>query len=327
MKNHGIHKELPHRLPSMPPSKTGWPWTEESKPLPPTMPDGKPWPKISIVTPSYNQGQFLEKTIRSVLLQNYPNLEYIIIDGGSTDCSIDVIKKYYHHLAYWVSEPDTGQSNAINKGFARATGELYGWLNSDDYYMPNSLYHIALAYEVNPNAGALIGVSQYVTENGKPEFIKPTYEVNVSSLYKWLDLYFIQPSCFFTKIAWDDCGSLDEKLHIAMDLDLWFRIAQKYSFVTLPNYLLSSSLIQKKAKTTEYRYFGIVEIALIIMRNGGEQQARDYLDQIAVKLECYERCLKPVTDNSLFNCLLPYIKRITGYDRQLKSLYPRWSKK
>ena len=110
----------------------GWPWAEESPQLPATMPDGSPWPRISIVTPSFNQGQYIEETIRSVLLQGYPNLEYIIIDGGSTDNSVEIIKKYEKWLTYWVSEADRGQSHAINKGFNYCSGEIFQWINSDD---------------------------------------------------------------------------------------------------------------------------------------------------------------------------------------------------
>src|SRR5262245_50300660 len=106
-------------LPPPPSGKTGWPWTDETPPLPSTQPDGSPWPRISIVTPSYNQSEFIEETIRSVLLQGYPDLEYIIIDGGSTDQSLDIIRKYARWLAYWISEKDRGQSHAINKGFER----------------------------------------------------------------------------------------------------------------------------------------------------------------------------------------------------------------
>src|SRR5205085_6663873 len=118
-------------LPASPPGKTGWPWTEESIRLPNTMLDGSAWPKISIVTPSYNQGQFIEETIRSVLLQGYSNLEYIIMDGGSTDNTLSILRKYEHAIDFWTSERDKGQAAAINKGFAVASGEILAWLNSD----------------------------------------------------------------------------------------------------------------------------------------------------------------------------------------------------
>jgi len=144
-------------LPPSPQGRVGWPWTEESPELPDSMPNGKPWPKISIVTPSYNQGQFLEETIRSVLLQGYPNLEYIIIDGGSTDNSVKIIKEYEPWLACWVSEPDRGQSQAINKGFKKATGEIITWICSSDSYVPNAFQKISLIFADNQSVGAISG--------------------------------------------------------------------------------------------------------------------------------------------------------------------------
>ena len=126
-------------LPLPPPEKLEWPWTEQSEPLSERIPDNSEWPRISIVTPSYNQGQFIEETIRSVLLQGYPNLEYIIIDGGSTDNSVEIIRKYEPWLTYWVSQPDKGQTDAIQKGFNLSTGVVWNWLNSDDLLEPNAL--------------------------------------------------------------------------------------------------------------------------------------------------------------------------------------------
>src|SRR5258708_33872657 len=129
----------------------GWPWTTKSKPLPNLTKNGHPWPRISIVTPSYNQGQFLEETLRSVLLQGYPNLEYIIMDGGSSDNSAEIIEKYAPQLAYWESKPDSGQTHAINKGLKRSTGTIMGWLNSDDILLPKSLCRIAETFSAQPS--------------------------------------------------------------------------------------------------------------------------------------------------------------------------------
>src|SRR5262245_9476631 len=116
-------------LPPSPPGKTGWPWTVETPELPDTLPGGTPWPRISIVTPSFNQGQFIEETIRSVLLQGYPDLEYVIFDGGSVDNSVEIIRRYEGWLSFWISERDNGQSHAINKGFRKSTGMIRAWLN------------------------------------------------------------------------------------------------------------------------------------------------------------------------------------------------------
>ncbi len=123
----------------------------------PRMPEAKSWPRINIVTPSYNQGRFIEGTIRSVLLQGYPNLEYIVIDGGSADGTTDVLRKYEPWLTYWVSEPDRGQSHAVNKGFKLASGEIAAWLNSDDQYLPGTLRTIAEHAQKYPEAGAWAG--------------------------------------------------------------------------------------------------------------------------------------------------------------------------
>lgn len=137
-------------LPPPPSGRYGWPWTEENPRLPDTMPNGSSWPRVSIVTPSYNQAHFLEETIRSVLLQGYPNLEYIIMDGGSTDGSVDIIHKYEPWLAYWFSGKDQGQSHAINKGWAHSTGDYMAWLNSDDVYLPKSVVRAVNALQAKP---------------------------------------------------------------------------------------------------------------------------------------------------------------------------------
>jgi glycosyltransferase involved in cell wall biosynthesis len=228
------------------------------------------FPKISVVTPSFNQGRFLEKTILSVLNQGYPNLEYIIIDGGSTDNSVEIIKRYEQHLTYWESEPDRGQSHAINKGFARATGDIFAWLNSDDWYEPGALQKVAEVFTANPEAGAVVGAGNMVDEVGNEVLLCEPFEVTVASLYGWVDRFFWQPSCFFTRKAWESSGPLDEGLHFAMDLDLWFKIAASWKFaMTEAN--LSWSLKHADAKTTSSGADTLVEALQVISRYGGDQ--------------------------------------------------------
>src|SRR5882672_2272557 len=154
-------------LPQPPAAKVGWPWTEATDSLPELRSNGQPWPKVTIVTPSYNQGEFLEETIRSVLLQGYPNLEYIIIDGGSTDRSVEIIRRYEKWLAHWVSERDRGQSDAINKGFSRSTGDICAYLNSDDVYLPHALLSVARLFEKHPDAALLYGDCQLIDESSR----------------------------------------------------------------------------------------------------------------------------------------------------------------
>jgi glycosyltransferase involved in cell wall biosynthesis len=174
------------------------------------------YPKISIVTPSYNQGKYLEKTILSVITQNYPNLEYIIIDGKSTDNSVEIIKKYERYLTYWVSEKDKGQSHAINKGLQRITGDIFNWLCSDDYLEPGSLFHIAKMFK-DKKIHCYAGKLRQYTESGKSGF----YGNMLMST--WEDTVRIrvlkQPAIFFSKYAVDKMGPLNEKLHYCMDAE------------------------------------------------------------------------------------------------------------
>lgn len=247
-------------------------------------------PKISIVTPSFNQGKYLEKTILSVLEQGYPNFEYIIIDGGSTDNSVEIIKKYEQHLKYWVSESDRGQSHAINKGFEHTTGDLLAWLNSDDWYAPGALTAVAELYAANSDVGAVVGAGEMVDEAGNRMLYNQPLDVTIDTLFGWLKNFFWQPSCFFTKNAWDNCGPVDEDAHYAMDLDLWLKIARKYRFV-ITNTLISTSLNHDKAKMTEHHYEGLMEAAFVITKNGGEKQVRQDLKDYANHLREKERGL------------------------------------
>ena len=151
---------------------TGWPWNVEIPQYPATVLDGSPWPKISIITPSVNQAEFVEETIRSVIMQGYPNLEYIIIDGGSTDGSVDIIKKYEENLTYWVSKSDQGQAHAINKGFTKISGDIFGWINSDDMLLPGSLSIIGKYHKSHEDKILLGDVINYYQVQNKSKKIR-----------------------------------------------------------------------------------------------------------------------------------------------------------
>ena len=181
--------------------------------------------KISIVTPSYNQGQYLEETIQSVLDQKYPNLEYIIMDGGSTDNSVDIIKKYESHLTHWESKPDDGQADAIKKGFNMATGDILAWLNSDDYYLPDTLNQVS---ELFARDDLKIVFGECVLYHEKSGKVKPSrvIEYAQSHIIELSD-YIIQPSSFWTKKTYDLVGNLNEKLIYTFDWDWFIRAKRK----------------------------------------------------------------------------------------------------
>lgn len=184
------------------------------------------YPKISIITPSYNQGQYLEDTILSVLGQNYPNLEYMIFDGDSSDNTVEVIKKYSDKIVFWVSEPDQGQSDAINKGFSKATGDILMWLNSDDMLMPNVLHYIAEQYRKNGD-GIYFGNCIHFGEQKEGLY---SYGSNVVESFNKFPLELldtiIQPSSFWSKQVWKTNGALKDNLHFGFDWE-WFLRAKE----------------------------------------------------------------------------------------------------
>lgn len=181
------------------------------------------WPKISIVTPSFNQAEFLERTILSVLNQNYPNLEYIIIDGGSTDGSVEIIKKYERYLTFWVSEKDEGQADAINKGFKKSNGEILGWINSDDTYERNALYAIAMCFLHNPDVSFVYGDAKIIDSDDNVIYEHKSVPANTRSLiYDGCNLN--QASAFWKRDAFFDCGMLNKNLVCAMEYELFYKI-------------------------------------------------------------------------------------------------------
>lgn len=179
-------------------------------------------PLVSIVTPSYNQAAFLEQTIRSVLEQDYPNIEYLIADGGSSDGSIEIIKKYAGKLAWWVSEKDKGQADGINKGFARAKGEFIGWVNSDDYYQPGAISAAVAALQANPDVAFVYGDVQVVDKDGR---ILNNLHYGNWSLADLMTFHIIgQPAVFMRRSALEAAGYLDLSYQFMLDHQLWLRV-------------------------------------------------------------------------------------------------------
>ncbi len=183
------------------------------------------YPKISVITPSYNQAQFLEDTILSVLGQEYPNLEYIVMDGGSNDGSREIIERYADRITYWQCQPDNGQADAINQGFSRATGDILGWLNSDDMYLPGTLHHIARQFEGVNRPTIMFGNSVHIFEEHTGIFGSKVEEKH--AMYD-LDLvdYIIQPSSFWNRETWKTNGPLNEEMHFGFDW-AWFIEAER----------------------------------------------------------------------------------------------------
>jgi glycosyltransferase involved in cell wall biosynthesis len=182
------------------------------------------YPKITIITPSYNQGRFLEETILSVINQNYPSLEYIIIDGGSTDKSLDIIKKYEKHLTFWLSEKDKGQSEALNKGLKKASGDIVAWLNSDDLYCENTLHEIAALFTKHKNKDIIYGDVMNFLENGTETRVINRFDLK--DFFKRISIH--QPSVFWRRKLLDETGLLDETLYYCMDYELWMKLFLNY---------------------------------------------------------------------------------------------------
>lgn len=224
--------QLIDTLPAPHKCKKGWPWTEARKPVSEKMSGALDWPRISIVTPSFNQGQYLEETIKSVLSQGYPNLEYIIIDGGSNDNSLEIIKKYQEYLHYWCSEQDGGHYAAVNKGFKHATGEIFAWINSDDLYCPWSFRTVAQVFTQFSNMQWLSSLSPLIWDSqsycrsvhrlagfSKEAFLDGCYYPKWRNKIGWIQ----QESTFWRKELWEKVGGLRPKFKLAADFDLWAR--------------------------------------------------------------------------------------------------------
>ncbi|MGC4035933.1 MAG: glycosyltransferase family 2 protein [Chitinophagaceae bacterium] len=236
-------------------------------------------PKISIVTPSYNQGQFIEETILSIINQDYPNLEYIVIDGGSTDNSVEIIKKYSNKIYYWISEKDSGQADAINKGFKKATGEIINWINSDDQLVPGALKKIADSFAANPNAVMIHGRIEYFGESINSFYSRNLPRQDIQTRYI-AHICMPQPATFYRQTLLTEQGLLDEQLHFSMDADLFIRAGLHYEIVQTEDVFARFRLHSTSKSVSSFNKTFLTENAIIFSRVLATLQLTKQIDEI-----------------------------------------------
>jgi glycosyltransferase involved in cell wall biosynthesis len=235
-----------NELPPPPPGKGGWPWTERlTRAFP--LKRGERWPRVTVVTPSFNQAMFLEETIRSVLLQHYPNLEYIVMDGGSTDGSVEIIKKYEKHLVYWTSEKYAGVADAICKGFDRATGSIFAYLNSDDLYLGGAIHELVRRL-LATRSDVVYGNTYWINEDGRTlAERRQTPFSRLAYLYGGADLQ--QPATFWTAEIYRAAGGMDPSFQCAFDTDIFARFAALRAKFSHARRFVACARVQHSQKT------------------------------------------------------------------------------
>lgn len=228
-----------------------------------------PRPKVTIVTPSFNQARFLERTITSVLGQDYPNLEYILVDGGSTDGSLDIIRRHADQLAHWVSEADLGQADAINKGFSLGSGEILAWLNSDDTYLPGAIAEAVDYLQAHPGVGLVYGKAFYIDEDDRRVAHYPAGPTDHRGLRRGVTTI-PQQATFFRARWWREVGPLDPTFYYAMDYDLWVRISALAPIAFHPRPWANFRL-HESSKSSKEAYRCWPEMMRVHFRDGGSR--------------------------------------------------------
>ena len=258
-----------------------------------------PYPRIAIVTPSLNQAPFLEGCLCSVFDQQYPGLEYLVMDGGSVDGSVEIIRRYSDRLAFWRSAPDAGQSAAINEGFDRSTGDIMGWLNSDDRLAPGALQTVVSFFAEHPECEWLAGAGEMVSPKGKPLGRTTPGPMDFDALVDWDRHPLFQPAVFWRRSLWQRAGGLDADLHCSMDLDLWLRFARQTQGAAIPQ-VLAFATSHRRTKTRRLAAEMLAETCLVLARHGALAQARHKLARPIRRAFELDRRLAPLTRNPLY---------------------------
>lgn len=222
-------------------------------------------PRITVITPSFNQAPFIAQCIDSVLDQNYPNLQYLVVDGGSTDDTLDILRNYRDRIV-WKSERDRGQSDAVNKGLRAAEGEIIGWLNSDDYYLPDCLQRIAQCFAANPNAAMVYGRALMVDRDGDTIREYPTFKLHRDDLRR--KCYVCQPTVFVRRSVLEEVGLLNDALDICLDYEWWLRISRSHE-MAFCDHILAASRHYDTTKTATRRLRALVEAGYLMRQHFG----------------------------------------------------------
>ena len=265
--------------------------------------------RFSVVIPTLNQAKTIEDTLLSLIHQNYPDLEIIVADGGSSDGTAAILNRYREELSAVLPGPDTGQSNAINKGFAQASGDIFFWLNSDDYLLPDTLWRVAACFQADAHLEFAVGAGDVISFDHR--FLRhiPPLPMDEATMLNWKnDQWVMQQCCFWTKNLWQSVGGVDEQLHLLMDYDLWFRFSRRTKAAMIKE-KLAVMRYYPEAKTVKQRSKTSEELAYVYAKNGAFASLREQVAGLVAQRETSENYL-----NRIHGCLpVRLLKRLSFF--------------
>lgn len=236
--------------------------------------------RVSIVIPTLNQGDTIEDTILSIIAQNYGNLEIIVMDGGSTDSTLKVVEQYKPWITHLISQQDGGQSQAINQGFRLASGEVFGWINSDDYYLPGAIHRVVRHFHTDPAIRFAVGAGDVISKDHAFLRHVPALKMDLHTMLQWRhDRWIMQQSCFWSRSLWEEAGGVDESLHLLMDYDLWFRFS-KLTVADISQDKLAVMRYHPDVKTVRQKSKFQEELAYVLAKNGAYGEVRAIVSEL-----------------------------------------------
>jgi glycosyltransferase involved in cell wall biosynthesis len=247
--------------------------------------------RISIIIPTLNQGDTIEDTLITILAQNYGNLEIIVMDGGSSDATLTVLESYKPWISHLISEKDGGQSQAINQGFRLASGEIFAWINSDDYYLPGTFNKVVSHFNSDPNIRFAVGSGDVISKDHAFLRHVPALEIDQETMLNWRkDRWIMQQSCFWHRSLWEEVEGVDESLHLLMDYDLWFRFSKLTSACVIPD-ILAAMRYYPDVKTVRQKDKFQEEMAYVLAKNGAYQEVRALVADLVKEKTCAQKSL------------------------------------